>query len=216
MTSPDTPEPERTTGTPDTPDTPTGAGAHEASWAVPPAAPEPVAAPDPVGQSSTPDIPPPPPPAPQTTPSAGGYGQPQGGYGQPQGGYGQGQPQGGYATPGQPTYAPPASPPPGDPNSMMNRMGGPNNILGWLALIFGIIGTGCCCCWFLDGAPFLGGIPAVVLGILHLQRVKQHRASMKWLGWVGIVLGVIALLGALCNFTTHWNDNLHDQVVDNY
>ncbi|MEV0268535.1 DUF4190 domain-containing protein [Hamadaea sp. NPDC050747] len=204
MTSPDTPEPEHVAGTPDTPDTPTAGTGHQGAWAVPPAAPEPVAAPDPVGQSTTPDIPPPPPlPPTATTPPN----VPQGGYGAPQGG---------YAAPGQPTYPPPATPPPGDPNSMMNRMGGPNNILGWLALVFGIIGTGCCCCWFLDGAPFFGGIPAVILGILHLQRVKQHRASMKWLGWVGIVLGVIALLGALCNFTTHWNDDLHDQVVDNY
>jgi len=99
---------------------------------------------------------------------------------------------------------------------MYGRMGGNNNLLGWLAVLFGIIGTGCCCCWFLDGAPFLGGIPAVILGILHLRRIKQHKASMVWLGWLGIVLGAIALLGALCSFTTHWNDNLHDQFVDNY
>lgn len=99
---------------------------------------------------------------------------------------------------------------------MYNRMGGNNNLLGWLAVLFGIIGTGCCCCWFLDGAPFIGGIPAVILGFLHLQRIKQSRASMPWLGWLGIALGVIALLGALCNFTTHWNDNLHDQFADSY
>jgi len=151
-----------------------------------PVAPEPVA-PEPVAPEP---VTPPPPPLPTTAP--------QGAFPQPT------------------TYPPPAGPPPSDPNSMMNRMGGPNNILGWLAVIFGIVGTGCCCCWFLDGAPFLGGIPAVILGFLHLQRVRQHRASMRWLGWVGIVLGVIALLGALCNFTTHWNDDLHDQVADNY
>lgn len=99
---------------------------------------------------------------------------------------------------------------------MYDRMGGNNNLLGWLAVLFGIIGTGCCCCWFLDGAPFFGGIPAIVLGILHLQRIKRRKASMKWLGRLGIILGVIALLGALCNFTTHWNDNIHDHFTDSY
>lgn len=204
MTSPDSSESE-----------PKGAHTpHEtpSTWAVPPAAPEPVAAPDPVAMPATPDIPPPPqtpqtPQAPQTPqtpqppplpPMAGA-------------------PAGGYGTAGPGTYAPPSGPPPGgDPNSMMNRMGGTNNILGWLALLFGIVGTGCCCCWFLDGAPFLGGIPALILGFLHLRRVKEHKASMSWLGWLGIVLGAIALLGALCNFTTHWNDNLHDQFADEY
>jgi hypothetical protein len=29
-------------------------------------------------------------------------------------------------------------------------------------------------------------------------------------------LGVVALLGALCNLTTHWNDNLHNQFADQY
>jgi hypothetical protein len=29
-------------------------------------------------------------------------------------------------------------------------------------------------------------------------------------------LGVVALLGALCNLTTHWNDNLHNQFVNDY
>ncbi|WP_027341715.1 hypothetical protein [Hamadaea tsunoensis] len=97
---------------------------------------------------------------------------------------------------------------------MYERMGGHNNVIGWLSVLFGIIGTGCCCCWFLDGAPFIGGIPALILGIIHLQRVKQNRASMKWLGWLGIALAVIALLGAICSFTTHWNDNLHNDLTN--
>lgn len=101
-------------------------------------------------------------------------------------------------------------------NTLYNRMGGNNNLSGWLAVLTGILGTGCCCCWFLHGAPFVGGIPAIVLGFLHLQRIRHQRATMAWLGWVGIILGVIAVLGALCGFTTHWNDNLHNQLVSNY
>lgn len=193
MTSPEQ------SGQSDTPPTPQES---PSAWAVPPAAPEPGAAPDPLAQSTTPDIPEPPPLPP--TAQQPGWTPPT-------------APQG-YTPPGgqvPTTYAPPSSPPPSDQSSMLGRMGGPNNLLGWLALVFGIIGTGCCCCWFLDGAPFFGGIPAIILGFLHLQRVKQRRASMGWLGWVGIVLGVIALLGAICNFTTHWNDDLYDQIDQN-
>jgi hypothetical protein len=162
---------------------------------------------DPMGSSSEPTPPMPPPvppmappvstPAPPPLPPPGGPAMPP-------------------LPPSTPTYPPPALPPTGGKDTMYNRMGGNNNLLGWLALAFGIIGTGCCCCWFLDGAPFIGGIPAIVLGILHLKRVKENRASMKWLGWVGIILGAIALLGAICNFSTHWNDNLHDQFSDSY
>jgi hypothetical protein len=117
--------------------------------------------------------------------------------------------------PSMPTY-PPTTPPRKTRDTMYDRMGGDNNLIGLLAVLFGIIGTGCCCCWCLDGAPILGGIPALALGVLHLQRVNQHKANMRWLGWLGIVLGVIALVGALTNFTTHWNDDLHDQFADTY
>jgi hypothetical protein len=121
--------------------------------------------------------------------------------------------------PPTPTYPFPASDPSTKDamyNTVYNRMGGNNNLLGWLAVLLGIIGSGCCCCWSLDGTPFVGGIPAIILGFLHLQRIKQQRASMAWLGWTGIVLGVIAVLGALCSFTTNWNDHLHDQLVNSY
>jgi hypothetical protein len=118
-------------------------------------------------------------------------------------------------TPRTPTYAPPEQTPPRT-RTMYTRMGGQNNLLGWLAVLFGIIGTGCCCCWFLDGSPFVGGIPAIILGWLHLRRVKRYEATMKWLGWLGIALGVIALLGAICNFGTHWNDDLHNRLVTTY
>ncbi len=124
-------------------------------------------------------------------------------------------PYGPPAPPSMPTY-PPKPPTPRPKDTMYNRMGGNDNLIGLLAVMFGVLGTVCCCCWCLDAAPILGGIPALALGVLHLQRVNQDKASMRWLGWLGITLGVIALLGALCNFTTHWNDHLHNQFVHNY
>ena len=85
------------------------------------------------------------------------------------------------------------------------------NLLGYLALAFGIIGTGCCCCPWLDGAPFIGGIPAVILGIMHLSRVNKGQAGQRWLAWVGIVLGVLAIIGAICGLTTDWDSQITDQ-----
>ncbi|MBB5871578.1 hypothetical protein F4553_004957 [Allocatelliglobosispora scoriae] len=128
----------------------------------------------------------------------------------------------GAAMPGGPTYAPPPpppiipgggamNPPPSGAAGVYQRMGGQSNLLGWLSLVFGIIATGCCCCWCIDGAPFIGGIPALILGFLHLKRVKDGRASMKWTAWVGIILAVIAIIGALVGFATHWQDDLYDQ-----
>lgn len=102
--------------------------------------------------------------------------------------------------------------PPGGTPTVYQRMGGHNNVLGWLSLFFGIVATGCCCCWCLDGAPFIGGIPALILGFLHLKRVKDGRASMKWTAWVGIILAIIAIIGAIIGFATHWQDNLYNQV----
>jgi hypothetical protein len=85
------------------------------------------------------------------------------------------------------------------------------NLLGYLALAFGILGTGCCCCPWLNGAPFLGGIPAIVLGFLHLQKTKKGQATMPWLGWVGIILGILALIGAICGLATDWDTRMVDE-----
>jgi hypothetical protein len=85
------------------------------------------------------------------------------------------------------------------------------NLLGYLALVFGIVGTGCCCCPWLNGAPFFGGIPALILGILHVQHVRKGQATIGWLGWVGIVLGVVALVGGIVELSTGWNERVRDQ-----
>lgn len=92
--------------------------------------------------------------------------------------------------------------------------GGKQNLFGWLSLVFAVLGTGCCCCPWIDGAPFVGGIPAVVLGILHLNKVKKGQASMSWLAWVGIILGAIAIIGGIAALSTDWNDQLRDRYDD--
>jgi hypothetical protein len=125
----------------------------------------------------------------------------------------------GAAATGSGQAQPPPSTQPGpQPNppsgNVQGRGAGRQNLLGWLSLSFSIIGTGCCCCPWLDGAPFVGGIPAVVLGVLHLNKVKKGQASMAWLGWVGIILGAIALIGGITAIATDWPQRLENEYND--
>jgi hypothetical protein len=121
-------------------------------------------------------------------------------------------------TPTGAAQPPPATAPPTPPLNpasgggfFYGRADGRQNLLGWLSLVSGIAGTGCCCCPRLNGAPFVGGVPAVALGILHLQKVKRGQATMAWLGWAGIILGAFALLGGVFSLTTEWTDRIKDQ-----
>jgi len=91
---------------------------------------------------------------------------------------------------------------------------GKQNLFGWLSLIFALIGIGCCCCPRFDGLPFIGGIPAVVLGFLHLNKVKKRQATMSWLAWVGIALGIIAILLGIGTLATDWNERIQDRYND--
>lgn len=85
------------------------------------------------------------------------------------------------------------------------------NLLGYLSLAFGVLGPLCCCCPWLTGAPLVGGIPAIVLGVLHLQKVKRGQATTPWLGWLGIALGAIALIGAIFSFTFDFGSRFEEQ-----
>ncbi|HEX2355764.1 MAG TPA: DUF4190 domain-containing protein [Micromonosporaceae bacterium] len=85
-------------------------------------------------------------------------------------------------------------------------MGGRNNLLGLLSVLFGIFGVGCCCCPWLNGAPLFGGVPALVLGFLHLQRVRRRQATNPALGWIGIALGVLSLCLGAATFTSQFGD----------
>ncbi|GIG02320.1 hypothetical protein Cci01nite_74130 [Catellatospora citrea] len=115
--------------------------------------------------------------------------------------------------PPPPSIGGPPPPPPLGPaqGTVYQKAGGQNNLFGWIALACGIIGTGCCCCPWLNGAPFIGGIPAVILGAMHLNKVKKGAASMSWLGWVAIALGVIAMIAAICGIATGWQDRIYEQ-----
>jgi len=85
------------------------------------------------------------------------------------------------------------------------------NLLGYLSIVFGVLGTGCCCCPWLNGAPLVGAIPAIILGVLHLRRVDKGQATQKWLGWLGIALGVLAILAAVFQFSTDWDTRITDE-----
>lgn len=78
------------------------------------------------------------------------------------------------------------------------RLGGNANLLGMLSVMSGLLGTGCCCC--PNGLPFVGGVPALVLGYLHLDRVRKGLGTARWLGVTGIVLGAIAVLLGIASF----------------
>jgi hypothetical protein len=79
--------------------------------------------------------------------------------------------------------------------------------------VFGVLAVGCCCC---PGVPFLGGIPAIVLGFLHLQRIKKGQATMGWLGWAGIILGAIGIILAIVNLATGISGDFYDDMQDDY
>jgi drug/metabolite transporter (DMT)-like permease len=100
--------------------------------------------------------------------------------------------------------------PPGRQSGRVVRMGGRSNPLGLLSVLFGIVGVGCCCCPWLDGAPLLGGVPAMVLGFLHIQRVRRGQATMPILGWIGVTLGVLALCLGAFSFTDRFHDVQQD------
>jgi hypothetical protein len=112
-------------------------------------------------------------------------------------------------------WTPTAHTPPPQPTpvggSVYGRGANRLNLLGYLSIVFGVIGTGCCCCPWLNGAPLVGGIPAVILGVMHVMRVNKGQATQKWLGWLGIVLGVVAIVAGICEFTTDWDTRITDE-----
>jgi hypothetical protein len=128
----------------------------------------------------------------------GGYGQPGGGYGQP-GPYGQpnpfgqtggyGQPGGGYGQPGP--YAQPggAFGQPGayqaGPYGPYTRVGRKTNALAIASLCLGI---GQVIAWIL------AGIPAIVLGFMALNQIRQTGEDGRGMAITGIVLGFVGII----------------------
>jgi hypothetical protein len=108
-------------------------------------------------------------------PPGGGYPQ-YGGqqYGGQQQGYPQYGGQGGYAGYGEP------------PSQARNGM-------GWAALILGILGI--VSFWLLIGGLF--GLLAIIFGVIGVRRASRREATNKGVAIVGIVLGTLALIGAV-------------------
>ncbi len=96
--------------------------------------------------------------------------------------------------PPPPPVGPPSGPPMGGPPMGGDPYGGvpqqPQNLFGLLALIFGIVSLVLCCLW----AGVWAGIPAIVLGVLGLQKANKGLATNKPFAIAGIALGAVALL----------------------
>lgn len=114
---------------------------------------------------------------------------------------------------------PPAAGGAGAGAGIVNQLGGQQNMLGILSTVFGVI-TLCCgpCLGFGGhGGTFLFDIlPALVAiatGVMHLQRIKQGRATNKNLATIGIALGVVGLVLAICLAATNSGIRWHNDIT---
>ena len=99
----------------------------------------------------------------------------------------------------------------------MDQYGGRANLFGVLSAVLGALSVVCCLCTgFGGGAAYLFtlvlAVPSIVLGILHLRRVKRGQASNQSLAVVGIVLGVIGLVIAICGASTTIGGDFHRDI----
>jgi hypothetical protein len=101
---------------------------------------------------------------------------------------------------------------------MLASFGGGANMFGILSVALGSLSVLCCACSSFGGGGFyfstlILSLPAVVFGILHLRKVQAGQATNKTLAIVGIVLGALGLLIALCGAFTHvgsdFNSDIH-------
>jgi hypothetical protein len=75
--------------------------------------------------------------------------------------------------------------------------GPPNNTLGVLALILGIVSIPLVLCF---GIGLAIGAAAVILGALGIYRVNQGRATNRGQALAGLVCGAIAVVAAIILF----------------
>jgi hypothetical protein len=90
-------------------------------------------------------------------------------------------------------------------------------MLGILSAAAGLLSVICCvCASFGGGGIFLStlilSIPAIVLGIMHIQRVRAGRATNQNLAVIGIVLGALGLLIAICGVSTRFGTDIHNDI----
>jgi hypothetical protein len=127
-----------------------------------------------------------------------GYGQPGQPYGDPYAGTPQGgQYPGGYPGGAYPGAQYPGAQYPGGGYSvpmMPPTQTAPNNTLGLLAMIFGIVSIPLgVCCGVFGGA----GIAGIVLGILGLRKANQGLATNRGMSIAGIVCGAVGLAAGI-------------------
>ena len=85
----------------------------------------------------------------------------------------------------------------------VNSFGSRSDMYGILSSVAGGLSILCCACAGLGGGGVYFvtlplSIAAFVFGYLHLQRIKQGRATNRSLAIVGIVLGAIGVVIAIC------------------
>jgi hypothetical protein len=101
----------------------------------------------------------------------------------------------------------------------MAQMGAGQNVLGISSVVAGLLSICCgpCLGGFGSGGIYLFELPlaiaALVLGILHLQRVKNRTATNRTLGVLGIVFGAVGLVLAICLGVSTIGDSFHNDVT---
>lgn len=78
-------------------------------------------------------------------------------------------------------------------------------MFGLIAMIAGIVSIVLCCVW----AGLWAGIPAIVLGVIGMNKAKRGQATNRNVALVGIILGAVGLLLLLILLivvgSTDWN-----------
>jgi Domain of unknown function (DUF4190) len=114
-----------------------------------------------------------------------------------------------------PTAPPPPPPPgpggyPGDYGAAPQKQ---QNIFGILSLVLGIVSIVVCCFY----AGVWAGIPAIVLGVIGMNKAKRGQASNRGLALTGVILGaigVVILVGLLAFAGSDTGQCLQDAACD--
>jgi hypothetical protein len=106
----------------------------------------------------------------------------------------------------------------GGPGGFFQGIGEPLNRLGLFSIIAGVFAICCAPAIGTIGSggaflfDFLPAAAAVVLGFLHLQKMKRGQATNRNLAIIGIALGAAAILSSICFSGTGVGHSLHNNV----
>ncbi len=91
-------------------------------------------------------------------------------------------------------------------------------MLGMLSAVLGVVSLCCGPCLGFGGSgalflfDFIPAIAAIVLGVLHLQRINRGQASNRSLAVIGIALGAVGVIIAIClsasNTGVQWHEDI--------